>query len=269
MRQRQPSRRTVLFGALALLLCGALLGAARESWEGKPPSEWTLEEALKFFEDSPWAREETVYQPSGRILGVIPGGRKVVYQENANLPPRQYSVSILQLEPEMLVAKYAVRWSSARIVQQGLERLKELSSVHAEMQAPAPDVPEDKIVVTARSVEPPRQSSFDRLNQPTIRDESGRPVQETEPTAPDLFSGLSEAELAAAAELRLHDGQVLKPERIAQHGLGASEGVTFYFPRTLPTGTKEVEFVFHGQKDSELKAKFKLREMEVNGKPDY
>lgn len=269
MRTPQLHWRDILSAGLALLLLGGGLLAARESWEGKPPSEWTLEEALKFFEDSPWSQEETVYQPSGRLLGVLPGGRKVVYQEGPNMPPRQYSVPILQVEPEMLVARYAVRWSSAQIVQRGLERLKELSGVHADMQAPAPEGPDDKIVLTARAVEPPRQSLFDRFSRPVIRDENGRPLEEAEVTAPDLFSGLSDAELASAAELRLRDGQSLKPERAMQHGLGTSEGYTFYFPRPLPRGTTEVEFVFRGQKDSELKVKFKLREMQVNGKPDY
>jgi hypothetical protein len=243
---------------------------AKEKWEGKPPAEWTLEEALDFFHDSPWSDEVTVYQTTGRILGVMWNGQKVVYQESPNLPPRQYSPAPVRLEPEALQATYGVRWDSAQIVQAGLARLQEISPVHGEMQAPAPEVPGDEIVLTARVVEPPREPASERLNRPLIVDESGRPVrQEQEPTTPDLFAGLSDGELAAAAELRVRDGETVKPVRVVAHGLGTSEGYTFYFPRQLPPQARQAEFVFKGRGGTELKVKFKLEEMTVAGKPDY
>jgi len=121
---------------LGLLL--AVAAAAEEPWERKPASAWSEEETLKLLNDSPWAQEEDVYHTSGRILGVLPGGQRVVYQDDPKLPPREYSVQPVALEPEQLRGVYGVRWSSATIIQQGLERLRELSPVLAEMQAPPP-----------------------------------------------------------------------------------------------------------------------------------
>jgi hypothetical protein len=243
---------------------------AKESWEGKEPAQWTQEEALAFFADSPWSHQVTLYEPSGRIMGVMRGGGKVVVQESSSAPPRHYSPAPLRLEPEVLQAKYGVRWGSAQIVQQGLARLQSLSQVHAEMQARPPETPADTIALTVRVVEPPQQLGFDRLNRPTVYDQSGRPVRDEEEVLfEDLFSGLSEEELAEAAELRVKNGPRLKPERAVRHGLGTSEGVTFYFPHDLPAGAREVQFVFKGREGVDLKVKFKLQDMQVSGQPDY
>ena len=205
--------RALLCVAFPLLLLSPT-GVAKETWEGKAPAQWTQEEALAFLADSPWSHQVTLYEPSGRILGVMRGGGKVVVQESRGAPPRHYSPPPLRLEPEVLQAKYGVRWGSAQIVQQALARLQSLSPVHAEMQAPPPEAPADTIALTARVVEPPQQTGFDRLSRPTVYDQSGRPVREEEELLfEDLFSGLSEEELSEAAELRVKDGPRLKPER--------------------------------------------------------
>jgi len=264
--------RPVRLCAAAVLLAVSALPAAtaKEAWRGKPPAEWSLEEALEFFSDSPWAQEDVIYGPSGRTLGVMRGGRKVVYQERHDQPPRIYSPPPLRLEPEVVQATYGLRWDSAGLVQRGLDRLRELSPVHAEMQAGAPEVPDDKIVLTARAVEPPHLLALDRLGRPTVFDSSGRPLPEEERALfPDMFSGLNEEELREAAELHIKDGERLKPERVVRHGLGASEGVSFYFPRALPAQAREAQFVFEGRQGADLKIKFKLQEMQVDGRPDY
>jgi hypothetical protein len=138
------------------------------------------------------------------------------------------------------------------------------------MQAPPPDVPDSGIVVTARVVEPPQQTGFDRLSRPTVYDQSGRPVRaEEEVLFEDLFSGLSGEELREAAELRIKDGPRLKPARAVRHGVGTSEGVTFYFPGELPADAREAQFVYQGREGVDLKVKFKLQDMQVGGRPDY
>jgi len=198
----------------------------------------------------------------------------VVYQDSSNLPPRQYSVQPVALEPELLRGVYGVRWSSAALIQQGLERLRALSPVLAEMQAPPPELSSQHLVLTARVIKPPAEG-VERFRRPTIYDESGRPLPDEPGFAPDIFNGLEDEALAAAAELRLSDGRRLKPARAPRHGVGTSEGVTFFFPReenggaTLRPDTEWAEFVFEGAKDNTLKAKFKLREMQVGGRPDY
>jgi len=259
---------------LVLMLVVAMAATAEEPWERKPPEAWSEEEVLKLLNDSPWAKEVDLYHASGRILGVLPGGRRVVYQDDPSLPPRQYSVQPVTLEPEQLRGVYGVRWDSAAIIQKGLERLQELSPVLAEMQAAPEELSPEHIVVTARVIKPPAEG-IERFQRPVIYDQSGRPLPDEPGSAPDVFNGLDDQALAAAAELRLSDGRRLKPARALRHGLGTSEGVTFLFPRqengrgTLSPDTEWAEFVFAGAKDNTLKAKFKLKEMQVGGRSDY
>lgn len=261
-------------GCVWVALATASLLLADQSWQSKPPAQWTQEEAEEALTDSPWARGVTIYHPTGRILGVLPGGRKVVVQDGSNLPPRTYSVNPVVLEPELWRGVYVVRWDSAGIVQQGLARLREIANVLADVHAPPPEVREDAVVITVRVLQPPEPSGFDQLDRPTILDESGRPVREEEISTPDLLSPLSEDELKVAAELRLPDGRWLKPERAVKHGLGTSAGFSFYFPRAekgrgkLPSAG-EVEFFFQHEKEERLRAKFKLSEMVAGGKRDY
>ena len=272
--RKRGGRRSWARGAVVLGLLLAVAAAAEEPWERKPASAWSEEETLKLLNDSPWAQEEDVYHSSGRILGVLPGGQRVVYQDDPKLPPREYSVQPVALEPEQLRGVYGVRWSSATIIQQGLERLRELSPVLAEMQAPPPELSTEQIALTARVVAPPTEG-IERFRRPTVYDQSGRPLPEEPGTAPDVFFTLNDEELAAAAELRLSDGRRLKPTRAVRHGLGTSEGVTFFFPReqeghaTLTPETEWAELVFRGAQSNTLKAKFKLKEMRLDGRPDY
>jgi hypothetical protein len=257
-----------------LLALAASALAAKDAWKTKPPKEWTQEDVLELLNDSPWAKEVDVYHLSGRILGVLPGGRKVVYQDDPNLPSRRYSIEPVTLEPERLRGVYGVRWSSAEIVQQGLARLQELSPVLAEMQAPPPELSSQHVVLTVRVIHPPTEGA-ERLLRPTVLDTGGRPLPDEPGTAPDLFDGLEEEELRAAAELRLAGGRRIEPERVARHGLGTSAGVSFFFPRqqkgqaTLERESDQAEFVFEGKKGNALKAKFKLSKMRFGNRSDY
>lgn len=270
MRASQPA----LSCACLLMVLAAAGLTAEETWRGKPPAEWTQQEAEQLLNDSPWARRVEVYQVSGRILGSLPDGSKVVYQDDTALPPRMYSVPVDKLEPEVLRAVYAVRWSSAAIVQQALRRLEDLSSVYAAMQAPPPEVSSEHYVLTARVVVPPTESSMERMQRPPLVDESGFPVRDQPVVLPDLFFGLNENELRGRAELRLPDGVRLKAERALRHGVGTSEGVTFFFPRqqqgraTVAPGTASMEFVFTGSKGNTLKARFRPAAMRAGDQPD-
>jgi len=174
-------------------------------------------------------------------------------------------------------AVYLVRWSSAGIVQAALERLQELSSTLAEQQAPPAEVSNNYYVLTARVAQPPTEPATRRLDRPLLysQDPSRPPLPSPPPAVPDLFAGMSPEELKARAELRTSGKLRLKPDRALRHGLGAGEGISFFFPRqaegkpALPPGTEWAEFVFEGVTGTELKVKFKLKEMQVNGQPDY
>lgn len=275
----RQSRRVARWRLLhALLLLGLIAGALAggEVWKEKPPAEWRQEEALAVLTNSPWAQQATLLQLSGRTLARLPDGQTVVYREAPNLPPRQYSVEPVSTEPELLMAVYAVRWSSAIIVQRALKRLAELSPVLAEMQAAPPPLSPEHIVITVRVAEAPAASSADTLARaPLVLDDSDRPVQDRPPVVADLFASLSEEELRSRAELVTARKLRLKPDRVLRHGVGTSEGISFLFPRqqsgaaTLPAGTRWAEFVFAGVKGDKLKVRFKLSEMQLRGQTDY
>jgi hypothetical protein len=267
-------RLTYTFLFLALLLAVSAL-LAEELWQAKPPAEWTQEEALAVLNDSPWAQQVHLWQFSGRQLAHLPNGRTVVYQDAPNRPPRQYSVPVSSPEPERVRAIYGVRWSSARRVQQALERLRTVAPVLREMQAPPPELSADHYVLTVRVVKPPTESGRDRFARATVFDEWGRPMRDEPPRVPDIFAGLGEEEMSDRAELRTSRKLRLQPERVLRHGLGTSEGVSFFFPRqydgqaALPEGTKWVEFSFRSEKGDKLKARFKLADMQLDAQPDY
>ena len=85
----------------------------------------------------------------------------------------------------------------------------------------------------------------------------------------DILASLTEEELLNAAELRTNRKLRLKPDKVLRHGKGAGEGVSFFFPRQtngqppLSPKTKWVEFRFKGKLGNQLKARFKLNEMQL------
>lgn len=265
-------------GLARVFLCGGLaclLAYAAEPWT-KPPAAWTQEEAQEFLEDSPWARRVALLQPTGRKL-VEFNGRQVVAEDASGPLPIPRNADALPFRPEYLEAVYVARWSSAGIVQAALERLKALSPVLADVQAPPTELSPDHYVLTVRVAQPPAESGLARASRPLAYslDDARPPQPSPPPSVPDLFAGLKPEELQARAELRTAGKLRLKPDRTLRHGLGAGEGISFFFPRrqngqeTLPAGTDWAEFVFTGVRGVELKAKFKLKEMQVAGRPDY
>lgn len=265
---------------MALLLLAGTAAAllAGEPWAEKPAAEWTQEEALAVLGASPWGQEVKLWQTSGRRMAVFRDGLRefrVVYQESPQVAPRLFAPEPDRIEPELLEARYQVRWSSAGVVQQALKRLEELAPVLEEMQAPPDELSEEHYVLTARVVEPPTASKMEALGRPRVVDESGQTVEDRPAVVSDIFAGLSPEELREQAELRTAGKLHLKPDRVLRHGMGTSEGVSFFFPRrqegraTLPAETDWVEFIFTSQKNEPLKARFRPAAMQINGRPDY
>lgn len=269
------TRRRARYYICGLLLALALAAGAGETWRGKPPAQWTQDEALEVLTDSPWARTVEIYQPSGRKLGVYQTGQRVVVQDSPTSPERVYQPAPFRTELEFLRAVYAVRWGSAAIVQEALERLGEHSTTVAETQAPPPEFSPDHYILTVRVVQPPAESNLDRMGRIAVRDEHGRVVEQPSAVGRDFFAGLSEEELRQAASLRLAKDVMLEPERAVRYGLGTSEGISFFFPRasdgrpTIAATTDSVEFQFRSESGITLKARFKLKEMQAGGKLDY
>ncbi|MGH9804504.1 MAG: hypothetical protein ACRD4D_04970 [Candidatus Acidiferrales bacterium] len=272
---RRAGRRLYGCGLLLAVALAPPAAGADQSWRNKPPAQWSQEEALEVLSESPWARTVEVYQPSGRKMGVYQTGERVVLQDTPTSPERLYQPPPIRTELELLLAVYAVRWGSASIIQQALERLEEQSSTLAEAQAPPPELSPGHYVLTARVVQPPAESALDRLGRATVRDEHGRMVEQLSAVGRDFFAGLSEEALRQAASLQISKGLALKPERAVRYGLGTGEGISFFFPRlsggrpTIPANTDSVEFQFRSESGITLKAKFKLKEMKAGGKLDY
>jgi len=282
MRKRALGALGLAVAASWALTAPPRAALAGEAWASKPASAWTQEETLDLLTKSPWTAEIVLQHMTGRQLAKFPDGTPfgmwVVYRSSPDLPPRIFDQQPLEIKQEFVDATYAVRWSSAGAVQQALERLKELSPVVQEMQAAPPELPSDHYVLTARVVKPPSEDSMremERKSRGVEDDRSGRPVYDEAPKVPDLFAGPGEEELKGRATLTTARKLQIKPARAVRHGLGTSEGISFFFPRTvngaptLPPGTAWAEFTFEGRRGDKLKARFKMKEMVYQGKADY
>lgn len=232
---------------LTLAAVGLLVSPAwaDDFWREKPPAQWTQEEALAVLTDSPWAKEVTIWHATGRLLQAVSREERS-YITGHGKPKLRSIVTRVQTEPERLAARYAVRWNSARIVQQAWERLRQVApQVMVELHALPPELTPEHCVVTVRVVEPPR------------------------PPATHLFQGLPESELVERAKLQSDQKLAFKPVRVLRHGLGAGAALSFFFPRrpNLPPHTQWAEFVFNRARGETLKAKFKFRDMHAEGQP--
>ncbi|MGH9787260.1 MAG: hypothetical protein ACRD4U_00980 [Candidatus Acidiferrales bacterium] len=283
----------LLLAVACALLAPPLVGLAGEAWESKPASAWTQEEAVELLTKSPWAKQVTYWHASGRLVATMPDGSRVVVVDETGRQlatvgpppptpenPTQAHAPIPVL-PELVDAEYALRWSSAKAVQDALGRLQEVSPAVGEMQAAPPELSSEHYVLTARVAKPPSETptegGFRRpVEIPQVNTDPERPLErQPPPKIPDLFAGLGEEELKARATLVTARKLQVKPARAVRHGLGTGEGISFFFPRevngasTLPPGTAWAEFVFEGRKGDKLKARFKMKEMTYQGKQDY
>lgn len=198
---------------MAAPLLVALVGAAEDFWKTKPAESWTVDEALKVVQHSPWAHEEVVANP--RLMtragtGVTLGDtrrERVPYPaprtpSGVPRPPRPPEPS----PSEFVTATYLVRWESAAPVAQAFTRLEELGEhASAAFQSPPLRLPEDRYVVTVKTTEPPERG-------------------------PEIFEGLNERQLRPRARLKTPRGTVA-PLEVERSGLGANAAVHFFFPR--------------------------------------
>ena len=236
-----------------LLVAGLLVPTtahADDFWKRKPASEWTVEEALKVLQDSPWARKQAVAAPRPRPDSdfsvdsglnncdpdaVDASGRCLEWRVNlptdtsrrTEITQRNYTSTVI-----------LVRWESATPVSQAFTRLAEVGArVSATFQAPPPRLPADRYVVTMKAIETPSQGA-------------------------DPLAGEGEGSQEPRAWLRTAGGKVA-PLEWERSGVGASSAIHLFFPRTqngsllLGSQRQTVEFSYQGE-HFVLKCKFTL-----------
>lgn len=231
----------ILIGVLGFVAAQA---RPLQSWKDKPAADWTLEETLALLSNSPWAREVTVSCFSGRLVeGVREDERHYISGRGRLTIPS--STRQIHREPERVHARYRVWWSSAPIVQQARERLRQLvPPAVVEANAPPFRLSTQHYVVTVRVVRPPA------------------------PPGSHLFQGLNADQLQAGAVLRTSEGLVLQADRVERSGMGAGASLSFFFLRqqdarqTLLGEATWVEFEFKRQGGQSLKVKFDAQDLQ-------
>jgi hypothetical protein len=205
---------------------------AGDFWREKPATAWTAEEALQILLDSPWAKKKVA-------LSSLELRRRYRGQEPAppNLP-RGIPTATAPLPNNHPLESYLLRWESVRPVAAAFERLRQLDQeTSAQFQAPPPILPDDRYVVTIKTLQPPV-------------------------AGPDAIEGFDAGELLKRAKLKTHRGD-LSPIEVARSGVGANAAVHFFFSRQhkgqplLRARSEVVEFEFKGKRMT-LKQKFQL-----------
>ena len=226
-----------LAACCGLLLAAVLAARADDFWKQKPPSEWTLEEALQVLRNSPWAKQETIVSPpkpcdsgdrdSFGNCRTPPGpfSRNSGRGRGTPFPPRNFSI-------------FLVRWDSAPEAAAAFARLEELGEhASALFQSPPPRRPPDRYVITLNVAQP----AEDLGNAFALREKTNDKNPVRLKTSRGTFA----------------------PVETEHSGVGANEALHFFFAREqggrpiLNPAGDAAEFVFEGKKAT-VKAKFSL-----------
>ncbi|MBI1749491.1 MAG: hypothetical protein HY234_12845 [Acidobacteria bacterium] len=220
------------------LLLAAVLGVhADDFWRRKPPSEWTVDEALQILKNSPWTKQESVAAPSVNCdpedYDEYGNCRDTRFQFPRN-PPRRREVP----ESNFNIAIYLVRWESAPEVAAAFARLEALGErASAVFQSPPPRRPADRYVITMNVAQPAKGSG-------------------------DPFALREDNKGKKPVRLKTSRG-TFAPLETERSGVGANEAVHFFFPRVqggkpvLDAKGDTAEFVFEGARVT-VKCKFSL-----------
>ncbi len=249
-------KKTLFVAFAALALSVALQGA--DVWKSKSVAEWTREETLQFFRNSPWVRSVSVGAGVARsdpsALSRSPFGGPGL---SGNVCPSCTGVELPRESPTAAGSGiesssgtggrgggvYLIQWTSARIVRQAFAHLLALQG----QGSPNPETaPLDVYVVTVGG---PDLQAFEGIEEPELRNEAWlRPKK-------------SKVKVSASRinVLRADDGRI--------------SVVHFGFPReqdgkaVISETEKAVEF--HCRvRDKTLKAEFNLRTMVLQGNRD-
>jgi hypothetical protein len=252
----RPSR--ILFALSALLVVAGIL-RADDFWKNKPRSEWSLKQALKLLQDSPWARQQvrTILRPNSGADAVFDRSRAHCDPDALNpngecvqtrvMPPSDSSRSREVEFSNLNDVVFLVRWESSAPIEEAFTRLSELGErATAQYLSMPPRLPADRYVVTLKALE---------KAAPTGRPPGAMPL--------DPIGSLEND--AAGPRARLEVGNLtVVPAEAERSGVGASEAAHFYFPRLVdgaplfpPDRPSRVTFEFRGQLFS-IKTRFTL-----------
>jgi|SRR5579871_1417748 len=241
--------------AILLAFPAALTLWAAEVWQTKPYTDWTDKDIQKIMSDSPWAKKLSVALPmsGGPGGGPIPpsttgstggrgGGRSGPQGTAASGGGDPGIAGDVQLGTGVPETVLLVRWRTALVVNEALAKSK--------YGADAGTSPDAK-----KMLEPEPKYYVIWIN--------GLPA--------NLRPQNAEAKQAMLKDSVLNpkDKNSIPAEDIQFAGQGRATDFFYLFPKSaaLTADDKEVEFVTKLGKTA-IKAKFKLKDMEINGKLD-
>jgi hypothetical protein len=241
-------KKALKTAALLVFPAGLALWAA-EVWQAKPYTDWSDKDIQKIMSDSPWSKKLSVALSNGGPGGPVPpsttgatggrgGGRSGPQGQSAD-PGIGGDVPVGGGVPETVLL---VRWRTALVVNEALAKSK--------YGADAGTSPDAK-----KMLEPEPKYYVIWVN--------GLPAN-LRPQGADAKQAMLKDSV-----LNPKDKNSIPAEDIQFAGQGRATDFFFLFPRSagLTTADKEVEFVTK-LGNTAIKAKFKLKDMEINGKLD-
>jgi hypothetical protein len=252
----RPSRSLLVLSAV---VSAASIIHADDFWKSKPRSEWSLKQALKLLQDSPWARREvrTLLRPQAGPDALFDNSRAHCDTDavNANgdcLQTRVLSPKDSSRSPQVEFSSvndviFLVRWETCAPVEDAFARLSELGErATAQYLSMPPRLPANRYVITLKALEKSAAIGSQAGAMPL------NPIGSLENDAAGPRARLSVGNLSTA------------PAEVERSGVGAAEAVHFYFPRVVdgvplipPDRSFRVTFEFRGQRFS-LKTHFSL-----------
>jgi hypothetical protein len=243
-------------GVIPPLLLLVAVAVADDPWKSKPVEDWTREEALQLFRESPWVHRVAIppaptHSPpsSGSLFdGVSLSGTACLSCAQSHLPPGAMTVDDTK-QPSAesgglgsgrgsrsRETVYFIQWTSARTVRRALSRLRALDKLEKERSDIAA-LPSYVVTVIGADL--------------------------------SAFDGIPEAEFKNTAQLRARKTKAqAEPTqvRVQRQQDGRITSVHFEFPREIdgrsliPDEERSVEF-FCKAKDLTLKVSFDLTKM--------
>ena len=243
--------KTALKTAALLVFPAALALWAAEVWQAKPYTDWTDKDIQKIMSDSPWSKKVSVALSMGGPGGPVPpsttgttggrgggGGRSGPQGQSAD-PGIGGDAAVGGGVPETVLF---VRWRTALVVNEALAKSKYGAEAGTSPDAKKMLEPEPKYYVIWVNGLPANLRPRDaEAKQAMLKD----------------------------SVLNPKDKNSIPAEDIQFAGQGRATDFFFLFPRSagITADDKEVEFVTKLGKTA-IKAKFKLKDMEINGKLD-
>ncbi len=240
----------VILGGVLIAFLGSSVVWAGKPWKGKPYTEWTEKEVTIVLNDSPWVRKATPGWGPGRSSGSRYG------KDASTTIDTSLGETTSRIKLEVAAAEFRIQWVSSLTLREAGVRSRQLQGNIDDKEAAEilSQTPGEHII----------------LVRGTIRDKT---------TYLDWrqFEMLTEQTKQQSVGLKLSQSkQTIHPTRVEfslPYGNMRIMVARFYFPRELASnpvigpGEKKVTFSWRW-KGYKIQAKFDLRKMTRDGKPD-